>query len=238
MNNPSPSDSVRKVREFSSAEWGALAHLYRAEVYRSTMWRTRLDNTTNWAVASLGLSISVTFSSKEATLAPLMVVGMLITAFLFFEARRYRYFNVWRVRARWLEYHMYAPVLRGETVLANVNWSNKLSDEYSAPIHRISLASALHRRLARNYIWIFLLLNVAFFGKLVVHPSIVSTFQEMLARAGGGIVPGDYILSFLFVFDCGWILFLLLWPLMEKRIHENPRDELSQLVEALPLDLV
>ena len=29
--------------EFSAAEIGALAHLYRGEVYRSTVWRTRLD---------------------------------------------------------------------------------------------------------------------------------------------------------------------------------------------------
>ena len=30
--------------EFNAAEIGALAHLYRGEVYRSTVWRTRLDN--------------------------------------------------------------------------------------------------------------------------------------------------------------------------------------------------
>ena len=29
--------------EFTTAEIGALAHLYRGEVYRSTSWRTRLD---------------------------------------------------------------------------------------------------------------------------------------------------------------------------------------------------
>ena len=29
-------------RELSAAELGAIAHLYRGEVYRSTVWRTRL----------------------------------------------------------------------------------------------------------------------------------------------------------------------------------------------------
>jgi uncharacterized membrane protein len=48
--------------QFDAAAIGALAHLYRGEVYRSTMWRTRLDNTTNWAVATLGIALSVTFS--------------------------------------------------------------------------------------------------------------------------------------------------------------------------------
>ena len=32
---------------FDPAEMGVIAHLYRGEVYRSTIWRTRLDNTTN-----------------------------------------------------------------------------------------------------------------------------------------------------------------------------------------------
>ena len=32
---------------FSPPDIGALAHLYRGELYRSTVWRTRLDTTTN-----------------------------------------------------------------------------------------------------------------------------------------------------------------------------------------------
>ena len=55
------------TREFNAAEIGALAHLYRGEVYRSTVWRTRLDNTTNWAVAGLGLAMSIAFSRTEAS---------------------------------------------------------------------------------------------------------------------------------------------------------------------------
>src|SRR5271157_5215173 len=47
------------TREFNAAEIGALARLYRGEIYRSTAWRTRLDNTTNWAVAGLGLALSI-----------------------------------------------------------------------------------------------------------------------------------------------------------------------------------
>ncbi len=51
-------------RELTSAELGALAHLYRGEIYRSTVWRTRLD--TNWAVVITGIAVSVTFSSVQA----------------------------------------------------------------------------------------------------------------------------------------------------------------------------
>ena len=57
--------------QFSPAELGAIAHLYRGEVYRSTIWRTRLDNTTNWSVVTLGIAFSITFSSNSATPLPL-----------------------------------------------------------------------------------------------------------------------------------------------------------------------
>ena len=59
--------------EFSSAEMGALAHLYRGEVYRSTIWRTRLDTTTNWAVVVTSVSFTVAFGSAQATALPLVL---------------------------------------------------------------------------------------------------------------------------------------------------------------------
>jgi len=95
--------------QFNAAAIGALAHLYRGEVYRSTMWRTRLDATTNWAVLTLGIALSVTFSTQNASPLPLLLAGILCIVFLIFEARRYRYFNVWRARARWMEKNFYAP---------------------------------------------------------------------------------------------------------------------------------
>jgi uncharacterized membrane protein len=54
--------STRKNAPFGTAEIGALAHLYRGELYRSTVWRTRLDATTNWAVVSTGIALSLTCS--------------------------------------------------------------------------------------------------------------------------------------------------------------------------------
>ncbi len=75
-------------REFNAAEIGAIAHLYRGEVYRSTVWRTRLDNTTNWAVAGLGVAMSISFSHKEASALPILLMGGLMVVFLFFETRR------------------------------------------------------------------------------------------------------------------------------------------------------
>lgn len=41
---------IGNKQAFDSADITALSHLYRGELYRSTVWRTRLDATTNWAV--------------------------------------------------------------------------------------------------------------------------------------------------------------------------------------------
>src|SRR6267142_1578227 len=109
------SSESKPQHTFDSTEMGAIAHHYRGEVYRSTIWRTRLDNTTNWAIVTMGIALSTTFSSPEASPLPLLLVGLLIAVFLGMEARRYRYFNVWRARARWMEMNFYAPIFTGET---------------------------------------------------------------------------------------------------------------------------
>ena len=114
--------TVRKP-EFTAAEIGALAHLYRGEVYRSTVWRTRLDSSTNWAVVTTGIALSATYSSAEASPLPMVLVGLLVSVFLLFESRRYRYFNVWRARARLLETDFYAPMIRGEGVRLDSGWT-------------------------------------------------------------------------------------------------------------------
>ena len=141
-------------RELNAAEIGALAHLYRGEIYRSTVWRTRLDHTTNWAVVTMGIALSITFSSHDASPLPLIIVGTLIIIFLVFEARRYRYFNVWRARARWMETHFYAKMLRGESLRSGDDWQNILAQDYCAPRHHISFIRAVGRRLRRTYGWI------------------------------------------------------------------------------------
>ena len=111
-----PKAATAGALEFTAAEIGALAHLYRGEVYRSTVWRTRLDSSTNWAVVTTGIALSATYSSADASPLPLVLIGLLVSVFLLFEARRYRYFNVWRARARLLETDFYAPMISGEGV--------------------------------------------------------------------------------------------------------------------------
>jgi uncharacterized membrane protein len=192
VNGNAPADAARK---FSSAEIGALAHLYRGEVYRSTIWRTRLDTTTNWSVVTLGVALSLSFSSPEASPLPLLLVGFLVLFFLLLESRRYRYFNVWRARCRWMERHLYAPMLEEGDLHMEAGWQHVLARDYREPRYHIGLLRAVGRRLRNNYIWILLIQTTAYFGKIIIHPAPVASVAELLQRAAVGPVPGEVVVA-------------------------------------------
>lgn len=182
------------TEEFSAAEIGALAHLYRGEVYRSTVWRTRLDTTTNWSVVTLGVALSITYSSPEASPLPLVLVGVLILLFLTLEARRYRFFNVWRARARWIERHFYVPMLMDGDLHTEEDWQVTLAKDYSQPQYHVSYMVAVARRVRSNYLWILLIQTLAYAGKLMVHPTPVRSVSDFVNRADIGPFPGEMVL--------------------------------------------
>lgn len=222
MDQPSAPDGAGASathNSYNAAEIGALAHLYRGEVYRSTIWRTRLDATTNWAVASLGIALSVTFSSKESSPVPLLLVGLLAIVFLTFEARRYRYFNVWRARARWFEKHFYAPMLRGEPLLNGDGWEETLAKDYMKPHHHISMITALGRRLRRNYVWILGIQGAAYYGKIAIHPTPLESMPQLFERAAVGPIHGQVVVLAGVVFNLGWIAFALYSLHLDQRRH-------------------
>lgn len=193
---------------FDAAEMGALSHLYRAEIYRSTVWRTRLDATTNWAVVTTGIALSLTFSSTTASPLPLVLVGLLVAVFLSIEARRYRFFDFWRIRAHVLELHFFGPILRGHdggTGGDDGRWREILYQDYRSPHLHITLVEAAGRRLRRNYGWIFAIQVVAYVGKLLIHPTPLESVDELFARATIGPVPGQFVLIAGLIFHAIWV---------------------------------
>ena len=207
MNESAP-QVVQPV--FSAADIGALAHLYRGELYRSTVWRTRLDATTNWAVVATGIALSVTFSSAQASSLPLALVGLLVAVFLFIEARRYRFHDFWRVRAHILELHFFGPMLRGEGVRCENGWNEILYEDYRRPNLHITFLEAAGRRLRRNYGWIFLIQVAAYIGKLFIHPEPVGSLEDIWTRAEVGPIPGQLVLLAGLAFHGAWVTVALI----------------------------
>jgi uncharacterized membrane protein len=209
---------IPEGRRFDAAEIGALSHLWRGEVYRSTVWRVRFDTTTNWAVVTTGIAFSASFSAASASPLPLALVGLLVVFFLLIEARRYRYFNIWRLRARALETNFFVPILRGDALLTDAGWMQRIAQDYRVPRHRISYASAVGRRLRRNYGWIFAIQALAYYGKLAIHPTAMTSMADLWERAAIGPISGKLVVAAGVIFHGSWMVIGAL-TLYEDRHH-------------------
>lgn len=178
----------------------AMVHFYRGEVTRSNTWRTRLDATTNWAVVTTGAALSFAFSSVENTPLVILVDTLLVLLFLFIEARRYRYYELWAMRVRIMETNFFCALL-SPPFLPQSDWANRLTDSLKNPRFPISLLEALGRRYRRNYAPIFVILAFSWVLKVWVHPTAGPTVEEFMRRSAVGPISGWIMLLIGFVFN-------------------------------------
>jgi uncharacterized membrane protein len=188
----------------------AMVHFYRGEIQRSNIWRNRLDATTNWAVITAGATLSFVFSSPDNPHFAIPINTILVSIFLFMEARRYRYYEVWANRVRVLETGYFAPMLSHRAIPPDKEWADHLSTDLITPHFTISEWEAIGRRLRANYLWIFILLALSWTLKIYIHPSPipVSSAAErqafwdiLLNRAQIGLAPGWLVLTVGVVFN-------------------------------------
>ena len=180
-----------KSSEFTTA----MVHLFRAEVQRANVWRQRLDTTTNWAVVTTGAAISFAYSRTDVQDHRLIILNvLLVTLFLYIEARRYRYYELWSYRVRLMETDFFATMLVPPFHPAS-DWAESLAENLLHPQFPISMLEALGRRLRRNFIWIYFILDLAWLSKVWLHPNPAASWQEFLSRASIGQVPGELVLA-------------------------------------------
>jgi uncharacterized membrane protein len=183
------------VRPLTATEFNtAMVHLYRGEVGRANVWRVRLDGTTNWAVLTTGATLSFAFSSEKNTHVMILINSLLIFYFLYIEARRYLFYDLWRTRVRLIETEFFAEMLIPEREEELENWRQLLANDLLHPHFGITLWEALGRRLRRNYIWIFGVLVVAWVVKIVIHPRTPASLSELLGRIPIGPIPAWVVL--------------------------------------------
>lgn len=151
---------------FPSSNLSVLAHFYRGELSRSIAWRQKMDMTTHWAVISTTAIISLAFSNPESSHMILPFGTLLLCLLLTVEARRYRFFDVWRTRVRMLEVHLLVPALYNDKRLIEGDWREVLCNDLLAPTYKMSMWEAFGRRLARTYIWLFLIILGAWLLKV------------------------------------------------------------------------
>jgi len=150
---------VKLEEKFPKDYLQVLAHFYRGEINRATIWRQRMDSTTSWAILASTATFSYAFASSEVHAHFIFVfTELLVFLLLAVEARRYRYYDIWRTRVRMLEVHLLVPALNPELNILEGDWRTVLSNDLLMPTFKLSFWEAVGRRLYRNYIWIFALL--------------------------------------------------------------------------------
>ncbi|PYS46275.1 MAG: hypothetical protein DMF68_19625 [Acidobacteria bacterium] len=220
---PAPTQTAQPIK-FSPAEFNtAMVHFYRGEVQRSNTWRNRLDTTTNWAVITAGATLSFAFSSTTNPHFVIPINSILVAFFLFMEARRYRYYEIWSSRVRVIETGYFAQLLTPESGI-NREWAEHLAADLITPHFTISEWEAVGRRLRRNYLWIFMLLALSWNLKVYLHPAPATSFDHFLDRASVGIVPGSVIFLAGVIFNLGIFIFAI----ATVRLREATGEVLSQ----------
>ena len=197
-----PEEAVWTYRGYhlkSSEFVTAMVHFFRAEIQRANVWRQRLDTTTNWAVVVTGATLSIAFSQSNVHHSVVLLNTLLVLWFLFIEARRYRYYELWSYRVRLMETDFYAAMLV-PPFHPSPEWAENLAENLLTPSFPISMWEAFGRRLRRNYYWIFLILLASWIAKIYLFPQSPKDLAEFLERASVGPLSGGVMIGLGFAF--------------------------------------
>ncbi|MBN1145868.1 MAG: DUF2270 domain-containing protein [Anaerolineales bacterium] len=194
-----------RASEFNTA----MVHFFRAEVSRSNFWRQRLDTTTNWAVVTTGAVLSIAFAQTHINHSVILLELLLVTFFLYIEARRYRYYELWSSRVRLMETDFFAAMLVPPFHPA-ADWAESLADSLLHPHFPISYWEAVGRRLRRNYLWIYAVNVSAWLAHLWLLPGAALNWGEFFQRANVGGIPGFMVLLIVLAFASVMLLLSLL----------------------------
>lgn len=178
----------------------AMSHFYRGEVGRIMAWRARLDNTTNWAITATSTIFTVAFSIERVPHIIFLFNIAIVTIMLWIESRRYRFYDAFRARVRMLEAHFLVPVVMQKASLLEGDWRKLLAEDLLLPGFKISRFEAFGRRLKRNYIFIYIIILVAWVTKIFLHaqPPIDSWKAFYSALSVGTSIPGWFVAICLF----------------------------------------
>ncbi len=178
----------------------AMVHLYRGELAEASAWRTRIDTTSNWAVVLSVTALSFVFgggNGERHVLIPIVIV--FCTFLLMMEARRYRFYDIWRTRARTIEINFYRPMLDGSQPV-QPDWASTLAHDLAWPHYHMPWWEAAGRRLRRNYQWIYAILLASWLVVLMAYPTPSTSVGEVVARAAIGPLPGALVMGSMAIF--------------------------------------
>ena len=182
----------------------AMSHFYRGEMGRIMVWRQRLDMTTNWAITSSTAIITIAFSTREVPHIIFFFNLAIVWVLLWIEARRYRFYDAFRARIRMLEAHFLVPMVMENREMLQGEWKKLVCEDLILPCFKISKLEAVGRRLKRNYMFIFILILIAWLTKIFLHASApINDFVSFYHALRIGHIPSWLVaLVFAGTFAC------------------------------------
>jgi uncharacterized membrane protein len=196
-------------------------HLYRGEVSRANVWRQRLDQTTNWAIFVTATALGFAFGNDRGHHLSLMFANLMLYGLLVLEARRFRFFDVWRARVRKIETNFFGPILQRELASPEEDWALKVASDLHTPHFHLTRLQALQLRLKRNYIAIFGIVLLAWLIKLDIHPEPAHSLEVMYERCRLANLPPWVTLAAVGVFY-GWLLLVLV---LGRSLQRSPMQD-------------
>ncbi|RRJ33556.1 DUF2270 domain-containing protein [Halocatena pleomorpha] len=202
---PEEREIGREMVDKSVGLGSVAAHFYRGEMSRVTMWRQRLDETTNWAVTIIAAILVYAFSTEgrdEIILAGIVV----ITVFVGIEARRYQDYDVFRARARMLQQNLFANALDPSQGVEHRAWRRELSNDYRNPTTKVPFTEALAHRLRRVYLPLITLLIASWLFKVTALSTGSWESTAAIGTVSGigvGVVVGLYYIA---------VVLITVWP--------------------------
>ena len=168
----------------------AMSHFYRGEMGRIMVWRQRLDVTTNWAITSSTAIITIALANAAVPHIIFFFNLAIVWVMLWIEARRYRFYDAFRARIRMLEAHFLVPMVMENRDLLQGEWKKLVCEDLILPCFKISKLEAIGRRLKRNYVFIFIMILVAWITKIFLHaPHAMEGFPDFYRALRVGHIP-------------------------------------------------
>jgi uncharacterized membrane protein len=127
------------------------------------------------------------------------IISLFCTFLMLMEARRYRFFDIWRSRARMIEINFFRPMLDGSKV-AMPEWAETLAHDMEWPHFHMPWWEAVGRRLRRNYQWIYAILLGSWVVVLMSYPTPTTSLAEFMDRAAIGPFSGEIVIAGTLVF--------------------------------------
>ena len=125
---------------------------------------------------------------------------------LWIEARRYRFYDAFRARVRMLEAHFLVPMVMENRQMLQGEWKKLVCEDLILPRFKISKLEAIGRRLKRNYVFIFVLIMVAWITKIFLHArEPIDDFWAFYRTLQVGYIP-SWLVAFIVATTLGLVI--------------------------------